>query len=136
MKYYTLLNTPYLVYWLGIMIYGILTEPMPSIDAYAMIISWFMFSFVIFFLLSSTLLDFIYAKYKTNTLFIAKTVIQSVILVVQSYLIFSYGYGNYSGVYHRTYMFDMLFSTIFTILCFVVLHLTKVYISYIQIEKS
>ncbi len=136
MKYYTLLNTPYLIYWFGIMIYGILTEPMPTTEAYILIISWFMFSFVIFFLLSNALLDFIFTKYNSNKVFIIKTIVQSIILVIQSYLIFSYGYSNYSSVYHRTYIFDMLFTTLFTILCFTIVHITKIYISYIQIEES
>ncbi len=136
MKYYTLLNTPYLVYWLCIMIYGILTEPMPSLTAYALVISWFFFSFIIFFLLSNTLLDYIFNKYKTKRIFIIKTIIQSIILIVQIYLLFSYGYGNYSSVYHRVFMFDMLFTTVISILCFIVLHFTKIYMSYIQIEES
>ncbi len=134
MKYYTLLNLPYFVYWLGIMIYGILTEPMPSFEAYAMIISWFIFSFVIFFLLSNVLLDYIYDRNTTKNIFIIKTVVQSIVMVIQSYLIFSYGYKNYSGVYHRTFMFDMLFSSIFTIICFTIIHSSKIFISYVQIE--
>lgn len=134
MKYYTLLSLPYFIYWLGILLFGVKTEPMPDFASYMLILSWFLFSTIVFFLLGNILLDFIYNRYKSRMLFIIKTIIQSILLVIHSYLVLSYGYLNYVGVYHRTFIFDMFYTTMFAIVVFIMMHLTKVYISYIQIE--
>ncbi len=135
MKYYTLLNTPYFVYWLGILVFGIATEPMPSFDAYLMIFSWFLFSSIIFFALANMLLDYIFYRKSSKRVFLLKTCIQSVILVIQSYLVLSYGYLNHSSVYHRDFMFDLAFTSVLTIICFMIIHSIKTYISYVQIKK-